>query len=255
MIIKSHIRGGYRAAADYLKEYGKNEKIRTVEISDPDAKNLDEAFHNMWTVASTTRAKKPLHHISINPMKDERLTDEQVLKIVKRCEEKYGYKPNDHQRVIVEHIKDGRQHFHVIWNRVNLTTGKVIWPGQHWLKSKQAAREMERELGLKRPIPKRVKRMWAAIARSGRSSKYFGRYQTMNLNVVRGSALLPQPEARPQITPINRTNKKRDVNIPDSEKVPFRRPEWEYNELLIWAWENGRADILAQFGIFVNFDL
>jgi hypothetical protein len=57
MIIKSHIRGGYRAAADYLKEFGKNEKIRLVEISDPDASNLDEAFHNMWTVASNTRCR------------------------------------------------------------------------------------------------------------------------------------------------------------------------------------------------------
>jgi hypothetical protein len=70
MIIKSHIRGGYRAAADYLKEFGKNEEIRLVEISDPDAKNLDEAFHNMWTIASNTKARKPLHHISINPFVD-----------------------------------------------------------------------------------------------------------------------------------------------------------------------------------------
>ena len=55
MIIKSHIRGGYRAAADYLKDVGKNETIRLVEISDPDAKTLDEAFHNMWVVASKSR--------------------------------------------------------------------------------------------------------------------------------------------------------------------------------------------------------
>jgi hypothetical protein len=128
VIIKSHIRGGYRAAADYLKDVGKNEKIRLVEISDPDAHNLDEAFHNMWTVACNGKAKKPLHHISINPFKDERLTDQQVLKIVKRCEEKYGYKPDDHQRVIVEHVLNGRQHFHVIWNRISMRTGKAVWP-------------------------------------------------------------------------------------------------------------------------------
>ena len=152
MIIKSHIRGGYRAAAEYLKEYNKNEHIRLVEISDPDARNLDEAFRNMWTVACNSKAKKPLHHISINPFKDERLTEAQVLKIVKRAEEKYGYKPGEHQRVIVEHILDGRQHFHVMWNRVSMKTGKAVWPGQHWNKSKQAAREMEKELGLKRPV-------------------------------------------------------------------------------------------------------
>ena len=35
MIIKSVIRGGYRSAAEYMKEQGKNEKTRLVEISDP----------------------------------------------------------------------------------------------------------------------------------------------------------------------------------------------------------------------------
>jgi len=158
MIIKSHIRGGYRSAAEYLKEQGQNEKTRLVEISDPSAKNLDDAFHNMWVVACNTRCTKPLHHISINPMKGERLTDKQVLAIVERCEEKYGYKMFHHQRVIVEHIKDGRQHFHVIWNRVSLYTGRPVWPGEHWNKSKQVCREMEKELGLQRPTPKRMRK-------------------------------------------------------------------------------------------------
>ncbi len=258
MIIKSHIRGGYRAAADYLKEHGKNEFIRTVEISDPDAQNLDEAFHNMWAIASTTKATKPLHHISINPFKDERLTDEQVLKIVKRCEEKYGYKPNSHQRVIVEHVKDGRQHFHVIWNRISLTTGKAIWPGHHWNKSKQAAREMERELGLKRPMPKRVKRIWASVARARRTSKYLGRYQTLNtpnseqlkspLLSTRGPSSQPRQLTRKQSAPIIRGKKYCDENL------PFRRPEWDSMELLAWAWENGCADVLAGYGIYVDFE-
>ena len=43
MIIKSHIRGGYRSAAEYMKEQGQNEKTRVVELSDPSAKNLDDA--------------------------------------------------------------------------------------------------------------------------------------------------------------------------------------------------------------------
>jgi hypothetical protein len=168
LIIKSHIRAGYRSAADYLKTQGKNEKIRTVEIGDIEATNLDEAFQNMWKIAGNSKVKKPLHHISINPFKDERLTDEQVLKIVERCEEKYGYKPGGHQRVIVEHIKDGRQHFHVFWNRVSMTTKKAVWPGHHWNKSKQTAREMEVELGLKRPVPRRVKRARALAAYAGK---------------------------------------------------------------------------------------
>ena len=154
MIIKSTIRGGYLSAAQYMKEIGENEKTRLVELSDPEAKNLDDAFHMMWVIACPTKVKKPLHHISINPMKGEHLTDKQVLAIADRCEEVYGYKMFHHQRVIVEHVKDGRQHFHVIWNRVSLVTGKTIWPGHHWKKSKQVSREMEERLGLKRLQPK-----------------------------------------------------------------------------------------------------
>ena len=267
MIIKSHIRGGYRSAAAYLKAQGENERIRTVEISDPDAKTLDEAFKNMWEVASNSKAKKLLHHISINPMKDERLTDEQVLKIVERCEQKYGYKPGDHQRVIVEHVKDGRQHFHVMWNRVSLTTGKVVKSGEHWKKSKQAAREMEKELGLKRPTPRRMQRTKTRPMTTGRLSKGVYRPQQPNrpvqangFNPIRplrptpGYAVPPKPMPQPVARAAPRKNGKPSQNIPDSEKVPFRRPEWETAELIAWAWANNRYDILSQFGIFVDFE-
>jgi hypothetical protein len=174
MIIKSHIRGGFRSAADYLKEQGQNEKTRLVEISDPHAKTLDEAFRAMWAVAEGTRAKKPLHHISINPMKDERLTDKQVLRIVERLEEKYGYTKGDHQRVIVEHIKDGRQHFHVMWNRVSLSTGRPIYPYMHKKQSKIAAREMEIELGLKKPVSRGAKFGFSMKAKGVGSAKLSG---------------------------------------------------------------------------------
>jgi len=155
MIIKSVIRGGYRSAADYMKEQGKNEKTRLAELSDPSANNLDDAFQNMWVVAANTKCTKPLHHISINPMPGERLTDAQLMKIVEHCEKIYGYPMFHHQRVIVEHVKEGRQHFHVIWNRVSLVTGRSVWPKKHWNKSKQICREMEKELGLKSPSPRK----------------------------------------------------------------------------------------------------
>ena len=186
MIIKSHIRGGYRAASDYLKDQGQNEKVRLVAMSDPDAKTLDDAFHNMWVVACNSKVKKPLHHISINPSWDERLTDEQVLKIIERAEQKYGYKAGDHQRVIVEHIKDGRQHFHVMWNRVSLATGKAVWPGHHWKKSKQVAREMEKELGLKRPTPRRFKRMFTKAVYAGITYGKFERQRKSSFKPYKG---------------------------------------------------------------------
>lgn len=103
------------------------------------------------------RAKKQLHHVSINPMKDERLTDAQVLRICVRLEKKYGYKHGEHQRVIFEHVKDGTPAFSRHVEPGEPRGRPPGMAGHHWNKSKQAAREMEAELGLKRrePRPKR----------------------------------------------------------------------------------------------------
>lgn len=201
MIIKSRVRGGFRAAAQYMKAEGKNELTRTVEISDPAAKDLDEAFHNMWATACNSKAKKPIHHISINPFKDERLTDEQVLKIVDRCEEKYGYKHGNHQRVIVEHILDGRQHFHVMWCRVSQETGKAVWPGLHWNKSKEVAREMEKELGLKTPVPKTGRRnKWHSGPLTATTPP---RFTTPAMLLPPAQKIRPQPPEQQPTRPMN----------------------------------------------------
>ena len=260
MIIKSHIRGGYRAAANYLKDAGANEKVRLVEITDPGARDLDEAFRNMWTVGKATRAKKPLHHVSINPHKDERLTAAQVLRICQRLEEKYGYRPGDHQRVIVEHIKDGRQHFHVMWNRVSMRTGRPVWPGHHWNKSKQAAREMEAEFGVKRPSPRRARPRTSAShsglsrikMRRGAQPRIFNAAKPLRpiLPIRRRSCIARR-------VPMPRPLRRRRDRQKDKHREPpvLINPQMSREELIAWAWENNRFDILAQFGIYVSFEL
>jgi hypothetical protein len=259
LIIKSHVRGGYRAAAAYLKAQGQNEKVRLVEISDPDASNLDEAFQKMWEVASVTKVKKALHHISINPYADERLTKEQVLKIIKRCEEKYGYKEGDHQRVIVEHIKNGRQHFHVVWNRVSLEQGKAIWPGEHWNKSKQAAREMERKLGLKRPVPK-----WMVRARKNHQLNLTRRSQSFkppflgkkpNHFVRWCQEEKPRRTFFPALTAMLRRYYEELANSRPRGKKHYPLDPLTARAIRIAeAFKNRRGDLLAMDGIYVEFE-
>jgi hypothetical protein len=295
MIIKSHVRGGYRAAANYLKDIGANEKVRLHGISDPDARTIDEAFHNMWMIGRATRATKPLHHVSINPRKDERLTDAQVLRICDRLEERYGYRVGDHQRVIVEHVKDGRQHFHVMWHRVSLDSGHLIWPGHHWKKSKQTAREMERELGLRRPAPRRSipsarrTRSPRFRSRNQKERKSHGRHRPRTI-AWRYIRLCKHPlrdlrlwmdETRPRrgwprlqrhlvparpraglaghdlLRPLRIARARGSVKSPESGRPVFvpRRRDFLIDDLIAWAWENRRADILAQFGIYVTFGM
>ena len=254
--------------AQYLKEQGQNEKVRIVELNDG-AKTLDEAFHKMWEVGRGSKAKKHIHHVSINPMKDERLTGKQVLAIVERLEQKYGYTKDQHQRVIVEHVKDGRQHFHVVWNRVSKQHGKAVWPSYHIRKSKEAAREMEKELGLKSPTPRRARYSFGRKTRSGTGFAKKRRGSTakrskpfMALHPARRPAVRrirpPVPfwasfPMRPKpFYPIGRKRRKKNENIPDSEKLPFRRPEWELAELLAWAWETKNYAVLTSFGIHLD---
>ncbi|MDR3450893.1 MAG: DUF736 family protein [Alphaproteobacteria bacterium] len=173
MFIKAHIRGGYRAAAHYLSSQGTNEVSRLVSMSDPDAKDLSEAFQNMWQVASQTKVEKPLFHFSINPFKDERLTDKQAKQIAEAYAGKCNINIEDHQHVIVEHIKDGRQHFHVMLNRVSEDTGRAIDPGLYKKKARECSREMEVGLGLQQLAPgkKRPIRKYGRARKSGRVHK------------------------------------------------------------------------------------
>jgi len=240
MIITSCFRGRLKQAARYLTDKGDNEKVRTVDISDIDAETMDEAFRNMEAIAGHSKAKKPVHHISINPYKDEHLSDAAVLRIVRRCEEIFGYKLYEHQRVIVEHIKNGRQHFHVMWNRISLATGRVVEIGLDWFKAMFVARQMEKELGLRPVISKQIKRLRAMIEREGRYTKILGRYTTLSNPEL--ASTMPQPQAgkdeRPSSAPFQNEAMSDD---------PLRRR----NDLLIWAWENDRTDLLTLFSIYL----
>lgn len=178
MFIKSHVRGGFASMRDYLENEGeffgnkgKNEVVRLVGGKNLNSGTLTEMFREMWMCRGKYPVKTPVHHCSINPdPKGRRLTDDEVWKIVDRMAEKFGYKPGQHQTLIVEHILNGRQHFHVIFNRVNLLTRKCHWPGTkdcgHWLRAKLAAKEMSQELGLTPVWSRRARHLGKALGKT-----------------------------------------------------------------------------------------
>jgi hypothetical protein len=43
-------------------------------------------------------------------------------------------------------------------------------------------------------------------------------------------------------------------DISDSKQMPFHHQQMDSLQLLAWAWEHHRADILAQFGINIDFE-
>lgn len=73
-------------------------------------------------MASGTRAKKPLYSLSVNP--SEPLTREQYIEAVEAIETKLGL--TDQPRAIVFHTKEGREHCHVVWSRIDGAEMKAI---------------------------------------------------------------------------------------------------------------------------------
>lgn len=176
-----------------------------------------------------------------------------------------------------------------MWNRVSLKTGRPVWPGHHWNKSKQAAREIEIELGLKRPTPRRA-------ARTGKST--VGRKAAAQLHHSKrgarrqGFATRAHIPARP-VTPLRTAFRVAGTELlafmPISTRramraafcelaephrpMPIRRrhrhaalptavfgpalnaDDSVRREVLAWAWANGRWDVLALYGIYVPLDL
>lgn len=127
-------------------EQRENEGVELKATHGTIAQDIREAFEEMATVAAASQCKNFLYHASINPKEGEHLTPEQWEKAVELLAQKLGLE--GHQRVEVEHIKDGRAHRHVVFNRVDPDTLTAVRMSHNYRKHEAAAREMEREFGL-----------------------------------------------------------------------------------------------------------
>lgn len=123
VIITGRKRGGPRSLADYLMNKGENEYVYVRHIGCFVAKTVADALAEMWAVADGCRAKDFLYHATINPKPGVKLSQKQWREAVDRLEKNLNLV--GHQRAVVEHIKNGRTHYHVVWNRVNPETGRV----------------------------------------------------------------------------------------------------------------------------------
>lgn len=123
----------------------------------------------MQAIASLSECQKFLYHASINPKEGEHLTQEQWDFSVDLLEANLGLE--GHQRAVVEHVKEGRAHYHVVWNRVDVDTLTAVRMSHNYLAHEVTARELEREFDLERvqgahaerdgiPRPERQPKQW-----------------------------------------------------------------------------------------------
>lgn len=148
MIIKGVSCAGAKRLAAHLTRTDTNERAEVREIRGVVAETLIGALREMEAVAAGTRTKKPFYHASINTPADEPLTDAQRLIAIDRLETALGL--TGQPRVVVLHVKEGREHCHIVWSRIDIDRMAAISDSHNYRRHEQVARELEREFGLER---------------------------------------------------------------------------------------------------------
>lgn len=122
MILKGNARSGGSDLATHLLNAYDNERVELADLRGTIADDLHGAFAEFEAIASGTKAQKPLYSLSINP--SEPLTREQYFEAVEAIENRLGL--TDQPRAIVFHVKEGREHCHVVWSRIDGIEMKAI---------------------------------------------------------------------------------------------------------------------------------
>ena len=148
MIIKGGTRAGGADLGVHLNRTDTNERVRVLELRGVAGVNLDQALREMEAFGAGTRCKSPLYHANIDPRADERLTPEQWGRAVDALEAKLGF--TGQPRALVQHVKEGREHVHVVWSRIDIERNRAIPDSHNYRKHEEVARVLEREFGHER---------------------------------------------------------------------------------------------------------
>lgn len=146
MVIKGKSVAGANRLAQHLERTDTNERADVIELRDVAAGDLQGALRELEAVASgCPNCKKPFYHASINTRADERLTPEQRMQAIDRLEKDLGL--TGQPRAVVVHEKEGREHCHIVWSRIDLDKMRTISDSHNFRKHEIVARDLEREFG------------------------------------------------------------------------------------------------------------
>ena len=147
MIIGGQQLGGTRWLAGHLQNAADNEIIDHVETTGTIATDIDGALAEFDAITAGTRATEGVYAAFINP--PEPLTRRQYARALAHMEKRLGL--TGQPRIVVFHVKDGREHCHVVWLRINVREMKAIHLSHDRQKLRRCARELAAEFGLELP--------------------------------------------------------------------------------------------------------
>ncbi len=145
MVIKGNARGNPADLAKHLQRADTNERVEVKELRGVAALDLADALKEMDAQGAALRTTRTLYHASINTRADEHMTEAQRTRAIDRLEEKLGL--TGQPRAVVEHEKEGRAHFHIVWARADLENMRAIRCDHNYRKHEEVARALEKEFG------------------------------------------------------------------------------------------------------------
>lgn len=120
-------RGGGGDLATHLQNEADNEQVEIAHIRGAVADDLHGAFAE-WELQAhcLTKCQKYLYSLSINPWTkvNGQMSRDQYMDYIDRVEQKLGLE--DQPRAVVFHKKEGREHAHVVWSRIDAEQGKAV---------------------------------------------------------------------------------------------------------------------------------
>jgi hypothetical protein len=124
MILKGNQRGGGQQLAAHLLNSFDNERVEIADVRGAVAQDLSGAFSEWFAHSRATRCRKYLYSLSLNPDNTQGpLTREQYLDLISRTER--SLKLIDQPRAVVFHVKEGREHCHVVWSRIDTNGDRI----------------------------------------------------------------------------------------------------------------------------------
>ena len=147
MILKGNIRASGQELAKHLMNDRSNDSVELGELRGFASDDLAGAFREIEGVAAGTNCTKPIYSLSINP--SQPMSREDYGHAIERIEQKLGLQ--DQARAVVFHVKDGREHCHVAWSRIDLERMQARHMEFDRQKLREVARELVRDFGHEMP--------------------------------------------------------------------------------------------------------
>lgn len=124
MILVGSQRAGASNLANHLMNDRDNDHVILFEVRGFIARDLHGALAEAHAISKGTKCEQFLFSLSVNPPKDEMVTEQELEDAIERAEAKLGL--TDQPRAIVFHEKEGRRHAHVVWSRIDAKSMTAI---------------------------------------------------------------------------------------------------------------------------------